>query len=104
MRIARKPRLRFGNSHLCEQLKCPRPGIGAADTAVKLQDLADLGLDRVQRIERRHRFLEDDRNIVSRNAPEKTNRTKKKVNAPETDTARGMGVRRRTLQLQEAKS
>ena len=33
--------------------------------AMQKQDLADLLLDRVQRIERGHRLLEDDRDVVA---------------------------------------
>ncbi len=44
---------------LFEKLDDLRPQFGAAALAVQLEDLADLPLDRVQRIERGHRLLKD---------------------------------------------
>src|SRR5665647_724807 len=68
MRVAGEPCFRFGNADLREQLQRARPRLRAADVAVQLQDLDDLGLNRVQRIERGHRLLEDDRNVVAADA------------------------------------
>ena len=68
MRIAGETCLRLGNADLRQQLDDPRPRLGAAHAAVQLQDLADLRLDRVQRIERGHRLLKHDRDLVATNA------------------------------------
>src|SRR4051794_8165380 len=65
MRIAGEPRLRIRNTDLVQQLDDARAGRGTGDTLVQQQDLADLLLDRVQRIERGHRLLEDDRDVVA---------------------------------------
>jgi hypothetical protein len=68
MRIAGEPRFRLWNADLREQLQRPRPRHRTANAAVQLQNLADLRLDGVQRIERGHRLLEDDRNVIAADA------------------------------------
>src|SRR5450631_1018003 len=68
MRIALEPGFRFGNADLGQQLQRSRPRHAPSNAAVKLQDFTDLGLNRVERIERRHRLLEDNRNVVAANA------------------------------------
>ncbi len=65
MRIARKPRLRFGNADLVEQFERARPRLRSRQPLMQQQRLADLLLDGVQRIQRRHRLLEDDRDPVA---------------------------------------
>ena len=65
MRIARQPRLRIGNADLGQQLERARAGCHAREPLVQQQRLADLLFDGVQRIERRHRLLEDDRDPVA---------------------------------------
>ena len=68
MRITRQPGLRLGNSDLGQQFERTRPRHLTANAAVELQNLADLGLDRVQRIERGHWLLEDDRDVIAADA------------------------------------
>ena len=48
-----------------EQFDGPLPGLPLAHALVYGEDLADLSLDRVQRIERGHRLLEDHRDVVA---------------------------------------
>ena len=65
MRIAREPALGIGNAAQAEQLEMRARAGAPVDAAMQQQDLADLLLDRVQRIERRHRLLEDDGDVVA---------------------------------------
>ena len=66
--IALEPQLRIGDADLAEQLDgaCARGEPG--QSAMQQENLADLLLDGVQRIERGHRLLEDDRDIVAAHA------------------------------------
>ena len=68
MRIAAKPRFGFGNADLRQQFQDPRLGFRAAQAVMQSQDFADLRLNGLQRIERRHRLLEDNRDVVAANA------------------------------------
>src|SRR5258705_9219262 len=65
MRIALQPGFRIGNADLRQQFQRPRPRHRSADAVVQRQNLPDLAFDRMQRIERGHRLLEDDRNVVA---------------------------------------
>ena len=65
VRIACEPRLRIGNADLVEQFEDARARRRAGKPLMQQQYLADLLLDRVQRIERRHRLLEDDGDVVA---------------------------------------
>src|SRR5262245_20844238 len=65
MRIGAQPRLRIGDADLREQLQRARSRHRSADAGVQREDLADLRLDGVERIERGHRLLEDDRDVVA---------------------------------------
>ena len=65
MRIAAEPSGRIGNADLVEQFDDARARRLACKPLMQQQDFADLLLDRVQRIERRHRLLEDDRDVVA---------------------------------------
>src|SRR6476620_579757 len=101
MRIAGKPCFRFRNADLCQQLDGPRPRPLAANSAVKLQDLADLGLDRMQRLERGHRLLEDDRNVVATNAANLALRQLQQFAPLELHASRGMRCGRVRQELQD---
>src|SRR5487761_2288372 len=101
MRIAREPRFRVGDAYLGEQLKRARPRLLPADAAVKLQDFADLRLNRMQRIERRHRLLEDDRNVVAANATHLALRKRQQLAALEVNAARRMRRGRIRQQLED---
>src|SRR6185437_11145828 len=78
-----------------------RPRHLAANAAVKLQDLADLGRDRVQRIERGHRLLEYDRNIIAANAANLAFRQVEQLPALELNAARRMRGGRIGQQLED---
>src|SRR5208283_249678 len=90
MRIAREPALRIGNADLAEHLDGPRARRMAGEAAMQQQDLADLLLDRVQRVERGHRLLEDDGDGVAAHAPHLAFGELQKVLALEGDRARRM--------------
>src|SRR3712207_6608004 len=65
MRIAREAPRRIGNADLIKQIENARTGGAAAQAAMQLKYFPDLLLDCVQRIQRRHRLLEYDGNIVA---------------------------------------
>ena len=66
MRIAREPAGGIGNADLAQQLDdARRAALLTGDPAVQLDDLGDLLFDRVERIERGHRLLEDDGDVVA---------------------------------------
>ncbi len=69
MRIALEPALRIGNADLAQNLDGARAGGLAGQPAMQQQNLADLLLDRVQRIERGHRLLKDDGDVVAAHPP-----------------------------------
>ncbi len=94
MRIALQPGLRVGNADLGENFQRPRAGRRAGQAAVQQQDLADLLLDRVQRIERRHRLLEHDGDVVAAHLAHLALGQLQQIAAVELDAARRM-VRRR---------
>ena len=70
MRIAVEPRLRIGNADLGQNFKRAGARRGTGQPAVQQQDLADLLLDGVQRIERGHRLLEHDGDVVAAHLPD----------------------------------
>ena len=65
VRIALEPAGRIGNADLVKQLENARARCLAGNALMQSKNLADLLLDRVQRIERGHRLLEDDRDVVA---------------------------------------
>ena len=65
MRIAVEPRLRIGNADLGQDFQRAGARRGAGEATVQQQNLADLLLDGVQRIERGHRLLEHDGDVVA---------------------------------------
>ena len=69
VRIARKPRLGIGYPDLGQHLKRARSRRGAGHPPVQQQNLGDLLFDGVQRIERRHRLLEHNGDVVAAHAP-----------------------------------
>ncbi len=70
MRVGAEPLLRFANTDLLEELQRSRAGGRTLELLVDFQDFADLLLDRVQRIERCHRLLEDHGDVVAADMPE----------------------------------
>ena len=67
MRIALQPRFGIGDADLRQQFEDARARRRAGHAAMQEQDFADLLLDRVQRIERGHRLLEDDGDVGAAN-------------------------------------
>ncbi len=65
MRQIAQPALRFAQSDEMQQLDHPLAGARGAHPLVDEQHLGDLLLDRVQRVERGQRFLEDDGDAVA---------------------------------------
>ena len=101
VRIARKPGFRLGNADLRQQLQRAPPRRRTATPAVQQQDLADLGLDGVQRIERGHWLLKDDRDVVAANAPDLALRQTEQFAALEADVAAGVRRGRIGQQLED---
>src|SRR5690349_9814650 len=64
MWIAVQTRFRLRNSDLRQQLNRTLPRRLPDKAAMQKQDFCDLLLDRMQRIERRHRLLENDGDVV----------------------------------------
>ena len=88
MRIALQPGFGIGNADLRQQLERARPRHLPADAAVQEKNLADLRLDRVQRIERGHRLLEDDRDVVAADLAHLAFRRRQQLAAAEADAGR----------------
>ena len=64
--ISTQPRFGIANTDLVEQVDHAFPDFGAA-LPVQFDDLADLPLDCVQRVQRRHRLLEHHRDLGAAN-------------------------------------
>ena len=62
--------LGVANAHLLQQLQRPLPGIVILQSFVQDQRLADLFLDRVQRVQRHHRLLENHADAVAAHTPQ----------------------------------
>ncbi len=90
MRIALQARFGIGNADLRQQFERARPRRLPADAAVQRKDLGNLRLDRVQRIERGHRLLEDDRDVVAADFTHLVFSRLQKIAAAEPDAAGGM--------------
>ena len=58
MRIRAQPLVRIGQGDQVQQFKSSFPGVALAQGPVDIEDLADLPLDRAQRVQGRHRLLE----------------------------------------------
>ena len=94
MRIALEPALRIADADLAEDFQRARARRRSGQAAVQQQDLADLLLDGVQRIERGHRLLEHDGDLVAAHSLHLAFRELQKIAAVESDTARRMARRR----------
>src|SRR5436190_1525508 len=67
MRVALEPRFWLGNADLGKQFNCTRARLLSDQTAVQQQNLADLLVDAMERIERGHGLLKDDRDVIAAN-------------------------------------
>ena len=65
MRVVVDPALGVGNLHKAQHLDGPRERGAAAQAFVQADDLGDLGPHGVDRIERGHRLLEDDGDLLA---------------------------------------
>ena len=63
VRIGAKPARPPGETHVVEKLRRAPAGLRAAQSAVRDHRLGDLGADRIERVEGRHRFLKDHRGV-----------------------------------------
>src|SRR5262245_35619509 len=97
MRIARQPAGRIRNADLRQQVHGAVARGRTGEPLMQKQDLADLLLDRVQRIERGHRLLEDDADVVAAHVPDLPLAHGEQILALESDFARRM-LRRRIRQ------
>src|SRR5262249_25046334 len=97
MRIALDPRLRVGNADLYQELDRALTRRLPGEAPMQQQNLADLLLDGMQRIERGHRLLENDGDVVAAHTANLVFRQAQMVLALEADRAGGM-VRRRVRQ------
>ncbi len=68
VRIVAITGFRVGNAHPVQHVERRATGFGAAQVAVEPECLLDLGADRVHRIERGHRLLEDHADIAAPHA------------------------------------
>src|SRR4051794_7312810 len=85
VRIALQSRLRLGNADLGQEFERARPRRGPGQALMQQQDFADLLLDHVQRIERGHRLLEDDGDVVAAHVAHLAFRQRQQVAALELD-------------------
>ena len=67
VRIGSQPLLRMRHAHELQRLDNPRPCLAGRQRAMQQQGLRNLVVDRLRRIERRHRILEDDADVVAAN-------------------------------------
>src|SRR5450830_644987 len=99
VRIARQPPLRIGDADMIEQLDDARARRLPRKPLMQQQYLADLLFDRVQRIERGHRLLEDDGDVVAADVADGGLRHGQHLAALEYDRAGGVMRRRIGQQL-----
>src|ERR1700694_5273614 len=79
MRIAVRALFRAWQSELCQQRDGFTPRRAPRHRIVQPDRLPDLAADRIDRIERRHRLLEDYRNVVAAERPHPPFRDRKQV-------------------------
>ena len=101
VRIGTEPLFRFMDADFLKQFEDALPGAGVVHAAVQLQDLADLPLDGVQRVQRRHGLLEDDGDAVAADRLHVAVGNLQQVLALEEDLTRGMGRHRIGKQAQD---
>ena len=84
MRIGGKPALRIGNPHLVEQFERAGARRGGRHAFMALDAFGNLLADGHDRIERRHRLLEDHREVASPHVAQRGLVQRGKVGAAET--------------------
>ncbi|MNS68216.1 hypothetical protein D3C72_1014910 [compost metagenome] len=90
MRIGLQALFRFANAHLKQQFQRTRPRLRARNRLMQLQNLTDLPLDGVERVERGHRFLKDHGDVVAAHGAKRTFRQGQHILAVEQDFPRRM--------------
>ncbi len=90
VRIGRKPARSVADADLLQKLQRSRPRRAVRHAAMDYQHLAHLLFHRMQRIERRHRLLENDGDAVAADVPDFWLRGVQQVLAVEKNLARGM--------------
>ncbi len=101
VRIGVEPPLRVPDADLVEKVQRPLARPFPAHPLVQHQRLPDLLLDRVQRVERCHRLLEDHRDVIAANVAQMLHVGGQQIGAFEKDFAEGMAGRRIGQQLQD---
>src|SRR5260370_33974080 len=87
MRLGGDPAVGVGNADEIEQLDDPGPRRAPRDPFVPADDLGDLRTDRQDRVERRHRFLLDQRDLLAADFAHFGRRGREQVLAVEQDAA-----------------
>ena len=87
VRIGAEPLLRLADADLVEQLQRARARRRSPMPRCSVEDLADLLLDRVQRVERGHRLLEDHGDLVAAHLAAAASRRREQILALEEDLA-----------------
>ena len=77
VRIGAEPALRVADADEREKFERARARRRVRQAAMQLEDLADLPLDRVERVERGHRLLEDHGDVVAAHARASRPRTRR---------------------------
>ncbi len=80
-----------------EQLDCPLLGLGRADSVVLPQGLHNLKPDRVHRVERGHRLLEDHRDLLATHLAHRAVPHPAKLNAVQCDASADPAVHRQQV-------
>ena len=88
MRIGAEPAARVAEADKLQELQRPCAGLPAAQPAVKREDLADLTVDRVERVERGHGFLEHHGDVVAAHSPDLAIGRRQEIPSLEQDAAR----------------
>ena len=101
MRIGGKALFRLADADLIEQLQHPGTGSRTGDTLMQIENFGDLPLDRMQRIERRHRLLEDHRDVVAAHPAQVRIGRRHQVLAIEEDLPARMAGRRIRQELED---
>ena len=101
VRIGVQPLLRVRQADQAQQLQHPGAGLGLAHALVQRQHLADLLLDRVQRVQRGHRLLEHHRDLVAADLAQHLLRRAEQLLAAIADAALGVARAGIGQQLQD---
>ena len=99
-----EPQCRIGELYPLEQFHNSVTSLVTTQSAVKGEGLAHLALDRVQRIQTRHRLLEDHRDAVAADGLQSFRRRPEQLFAAKADRSRGVTGSRVGKQLEHTQS